>query len=90
MDYRKEKNKKGQVMKDAPGTGGSDGCVNFNEAQNAVLPSCLAWTDIQQVYEKWCDKISLADFMVLASEAVIGSMAVGYDPHDQFKEDTLL
>ena len=80
MDFRREKNKKGRIMRNAPGTGGSDGCVNFEDGDNAGLPGCLAWTGLESIYNKWCDKISLADFMVLAGEVVVGSISVNYDP----------
>ena len=90
MDFRRNTNKKGKIMPKADGTGGSDGCVDFSDPDNTGLPSCLAWTGIESVYDKWCGTISLADFLVLAGEAVVGSISVGYDPHDQFKTDTLL
>lgn len=70
--------------------GGSDGCVNFLDADNAGLPTCLAWTGINEIYGKWCDKISMADFMVLAAEAVVGSLAVDYNTDAPFEEGSLL
>lgn len=90
MDFRRLPNKKGNIKKGAAGHWGSDGCINFEDGDNAGLPTCLAWTGIHSIYEKWCDKISLADFMVLAAEVVVGSIAVNYDPEDHFKEGTLL
>ena len=51
-------------MRNAPGTGGSDGCVNFEDGDNAGLPGCLVWTGLESIYNKWCDKISLENFMV--------------------------
>ena len=50
----------------------------------------MRWTGIGSIYGEWCDKISLADFMVLAAEAVVGSISVNYDNQDPFKEGTLL
>ena len=90
MDFRRDKNKKGGFIVDGPGTGGSDGCVNFLDADNTGLEGCLRWTGIESIYSEWCDKISLADFMVLAAEAVVGSIAVDYEEQDPFEEGTLL
>lgn len=70
--------------------GGSDGCVNFEDGDNAGLPTCLAWTGIASIYEDWCDKISLADFMVLAAEAVVGSIAEGADLDNLWASGSLL
>lgn len=71
-------------------SGGSDGCVNFEDPDNAGLAGCLDRTGINKIYGQWCDKISLADFMVLAAEAVTGRLAVDYDAEDPFKKNTLL
>lgn len=90
MDFRRGKNKHGRIRPGSAGSGGSDGCVNFDDPDNAGLPSCLAWTGLESIYDKWCDRISLADFMVLAGEAVVASIAVDYDAEDQFKDQTLL
>ena len=90
MDFRREKWPNGEIKKNGSGTGGSDGCVNFLDSDNTGLESCLRWTGIESIYGKWCDKISLADFMVLAAEAVVGSISVNYDAQDPFKQETLL
>ena len=85
MDFLRKKkpgmkNGKHKIWRNGPKvSGGSDGCVNFEDGDNAGLASCLAWTGINSIYEKWCDKISLADFMVLAAEAVVGALATDYD-----------
>ena len=80
MDFRRVKNSRGKVKRGAKKlSGGSDGCVNFDDGDNAGLASCLAWTGIDKIYENWCDKLSLADFMVLSAEAVTGALAVDYD-----------
>lgn len=93
MDLRRETKTWGKGAKKKTGVkrgaavegGGSDGCVNFKDGDNAGLGPCLLWTGINQIYENWCDKISLADFMVLAGEAMAGSLAVDYDSSDPFK-----
>ena len=82
MDFRR--NKKGGSL------GGSDGCVNFKDADNAGLAPCLKKTGIASIYEKWCSQISVADFMVLAAEVSTGSLAIDYDAEDMFKHGTLL
>jgi len=87
MDFRRERkmNRMGRVR---PGgkkiSGGSDGCINFSEGDNKGLPQCLAKSGIETVYGNWCDKLSLADFIVIAAEAVTGRLAVDYDPEDVF------
>lgn len=90
MDFRRKAHKSGKVFRGAPGKGGSDGCVNFEHGDNAGLPTCLAWTNINKIYGEWCDKMSLADFMVLAAEAVVGGIAADYVPEEPFKDGTLL
>lgn len=50
-------------------TGGSDGCVNFADADNAGLANCLTATAVQSVYSQWCHNVSLADFVVITAEA---------------------
>lgn len=93
MDFRREtkRNKAGKLKRNQPkASGGADGCVNFEDGDNAGLPECLAWTGINEIYGEWCSTLSLADFMVLAGEAVVGGIAVDYDPEDPFGDGTLL
>ena len=80
MDYR---NNSGTI------TGGSDGCVNFNDNDNKGLASCLTATGIQSVYNDHCDYLSLADFIVLSSEAVTVRTASKYDSFNRFGRGTL-
>lgn len=35
-------------------SGGSDGCVNFNDADNGGLPQCVTKLDFQSVYSQFC------------------------------------
>jgi len=81
MDYRV----------DAAGvaTGGSDGCVNFNDPDNAGLEACLLSTNIQTVYDNHCDAVSLADFVVIASEAAMSRTASSFDANNAFANGTL-
>lgn len=88
MDFRKKGNRWGKTGPNSPKlSGGSDGCVNFEDSDNKGLPKCLAWTNLVTIYQDYCDKIGLADFMVLAAEAVTGGLAV--DAKD-FSDGTLL
>lgn len=83
MDFRRAAKKGGDT------TGGSDGCVNFQDPDNAGLGPCLRKTGIQKVFAKHCNKLSMADFMVIAAEAVVARMATGYDAADPFKTGTM-
>lgn len=55
------------------GEGGADGCVTFDDPDNGGLKECLAEGDngvsIGMVYKDWCEKVSLADIIVIAAEA---------------------
>jgi len=63
------------LMDYANGQGGSDGCMDLSDADNAGLPECLHsghhGFSIYDAYKTHCSEISLADFIVLAAEAVI-------------------
>jgi hypothetical protein len=81
MDYRKF----GKVE-----SGGSDGCIDFEDGDNAGLQACINWGGLPTIYKDWCDRVSLADFLVLTAEAVTGSIAVDADRTNPFKEGSLL
>lgn len=81
MDYR--------VAADGTMSGGSDGCVNFEDPDNAGLAQCLDETQLSSVYQNHCGQVSLADFLVLAGEATMIRTATDYDTEDPFKKDTL-
>eukprot|EP00448_Togula_jolla_P006443 CAMPEP_0170599488 /NCGR_PEP_ID=MMETSP0224-20130122/16823_1 /TAXON_ID=285029 /ORGANISM="Togula jolla, Strain CCCM 725" /LENGTH=560 /DNA_ID=CAMNT_0010924141 /DNA_START=70 /DNA_END=1752 /DNA_ORIENTATION=+ len=56
--------------------GGSDGCTDMKEGDNAGLDVCLvAGTEhgfeLYSFYQKFCTKVSLADFIVIAAEAAM-------------------
>lgn len=53
------------------GGGGSDACINFEDPDNKGLPKCVIESGLPRLYQKWCDKISLADFIVIAGEAAM-------------------
>eukprot|EP00448_Togula_jolla_P010921 CAMPEP_0170614308 /NCGR_PEP_ID=MMETSP0224-20130122/24729_1 /TAXON_ID=285029 /ORGANISM="Togula jolla, Strain CCCM 725" /LENGTH=565 /DNA_ID=CAMNT_0010939953 /DNA_START=64 /DNA_END=1761 /DNA_ORIENTATION=+ len=58
------------------GLGGSDGCTNVKDEDNAGLEGCLvAGTEygfeLYSFYKRFCTKVSLADFLVIAAEAAM-------------------
>jgi len=68
------------------GTGGADGCTSMENADNAGLAECLylstAGSDgisvsLQDAYESFCSEVSLADFLVIAAEAIMSLRSVG-------------
>jgi len=65
------------------GKGGADACTDMDDPDNAGLPECLfrgefdGRVSLNDAYELFCDKISLADFVVIAAEAVMQDMADG-------------
>jgi hypothetical protein len=64
--------------------GGSDGCVDFNDGDNAGLASCLQL--LQPAYEFACATVSLADFLVIAGEAVMeGTSGTNIGFQNQFQ-----
>lgn len=69
MDYRK----------DTAGTmsGGADGCMNFDDGDNKGLRECVTSFGLAEAYKPVCDSVSLADFLVIAGEAVMGRAATG-------------
>lgn len=55
-----------------PERGGVDACLDLRAAGNRGLAECF--TQLKPEYLKVCSEISLADFMVIAAEAVMGTM----------------
>jgi hypothetical protein len=57
------------------GVGGSDGCVDFSDPDNYGLRECftggLSGVALIDSYIDFCDRISLADFFVVAAEAMM-------------------
>lgn len=55
--------------------GGSDGCVNFEDPDNKGLSECVLSNSpepsVVDVYQSYCKKVSFADFIVIAAEALI-------------------
>lgn len=80
MDYREVNGVK---------TGGSDGCINYADADNAGLSDCAESSGLVQAYQSVCDKVSFADFLVIAGEAIMGRTASLYNPSDYYATGTL-
>jgi len=64
--------------------GGSDGCINFKDADNTGLAQCLYDAKMVSLYEGFCTLVSLADFLVIAAEAVMGRTATGYSSSNPY------
>jgi hypothetical protein len=73
---------------DGKATGGSDGCINFEDADNTGIPQCLVRFEVAEVYKNWCHKVSLGDFLVIAAEAVMARTAPSYKANS-FESGTL-
>lgn len=82
MDFRLTKGGKSS-------TGGADGCMNFNDPDNKGLAQCLIRFKVQNIFEKYCDKLSLADFIVVMGEMVISRLETNYNADDPFNAETL-
>ncbi|CAK9108432.1 Putative ascorbate peroxidase (HvAPX1) [Durusdinium trenchii] len=59
------------------GQGGADGCVDLTDADNLGLAECLFTGEfgisIADAYQHFCQSVSLADFLVIAAEAVMSA-----------------
>lgn len=71
MDYRKD---------DKTGPGGSDGCIDMLDGDNAGLQKCMMDAGIPEAYAQHCHYVSLADFTVIAAEAAMGRTSPTYNP----------
>ena len=65
-------------------TGGSDGCLNFQDPDNLGLKECIQNFKFADVYQQHCSKVSLADFFVIAAEAIMGRTTADYNASDPF------
>jgi len=58
--------------------GGSDGCIDFDDADNKGLDKCLYMgefhTSLLEAYQEHCLDVSLADFFVIGAEAIMSAM----------------
>jgi hypothetical protein len=66
--------------------GGSDGCMNFDDGDNTGLVNCVTSSGVLDVYQDWCSQVSLADFIVILGEAVMGRTATDYNKNKPFKD----
>lgn len=70
-------------------SGGSDGCINFADEDNTGLADCLANSGLPEVYANYCTTVSLADFLVIAGEAVMGRTAERYNSRDYYEKGSV-
>ena len=81
MDYR--------VNQYGVASGGADGCMAFSDADNTGLPTCLTDSGLADLFNTWCSFVSLADFLVIAGEAVMGRTSTTYDASNYYGQATL-
>ena len=55
--------------------GGSDACMDLNDDDNNGLANCATEFKFTDIYEQFCDKISLADYLIVAANALTGHLA---------------
>lgn len=55
--------------------GGVDACLDFDDPDNKGLRACLHKINIEKFYQKWCHKVSLADYLTMASEAALTDLS---------------
>ena len=70
-------------------SGGADGCMAFSDADNTGLPTCLIDSGLADLFNTWCSFVSLADFLVIAGEAVMGRTSTTYDAGSYYGKATL-
>ena len=75
MDYR---------VTDGVASGGADGCMAFADADNTGLPTCLTDSGLATTFQDYCETTSLADFLVIAGEAVMGRTSTTYDASNYY------
>lgn len=81
MDYRR--------TAEAGEVGGSDACINLAEADNTGLESCINSNGIPGVFDQVKAKVSLADFLVIISEAAMARAATDWNSNDIYATGTL-
>eukprot|EP00448_Togula_jolla_P008042 CAMPEP_0170597046 /NCGR_PEP_ID=MMETSP0224-20130122/15487_1 /TAXON_ID=285029 /ORGANISM="Togula jolla, Strain CCCM 725" /LENGTH=636 /DNA_ID=CAMNT_0010921469 /DNA_START=64 /DNA_END=1971 /DNA_ORIENTATION=+ len=79
------------------GRGGADGCTDMDDEDNGGLAECLYKGEfdhnkvsLNDAYQLFCHKVSLADFIVIAAEAVMEHLAHGEAKqvfHDGFRHN---
>lgn len=61
----------------------------MEDPDNSGLEACIKATKLAEAYEAHCEKVSLADFIVIAAEAAMGRTANSWDAADPYKVGTL-
>lgn len=80
MDFRDDGNNRG----------GSDGCLLFTEGDHAGLGSCMQTFSLNAIYANHCTSVSIADFMVIVAEGVMGRAAEDFTSSDPYNAGTTL
>lgn len=78
-----------RINDDDTTSGGSNGCIRLDDTDNAGLARCTNSIGIQDIYENWCDQVSLADFIVIAAEALMARTATEHDERDRWAKNSL-
>ena len=74
---------------DDPNKGGSDGCIAFQDPGNVGLDKCLQMVNLTGLFEKYCDRISFADFSVILAEHIIGEATLDFREATQFQPGSM-
>ena len=80
MDYRTAANNNGVER------GGADACMDLTDDDNNGLANCAVEFKFTDVYEEFCTMISLADYLVVAANALIGHISNQHDGFDMAAE----
>lgn len=73
--------------------GGADGCMHYDDPDNKGLYECVSQFGIAELYANWNTRVSIADFLVIIAEAVMGRVATdnydrAYDKDAHFRDGT--
>lgn len=63
--------------------------MNFKDGDNMGLKSCNIKSNIPKIYETVCDRISLADFSVIAAEAMMAVASPTFNKDAPFGEGSV-
>ena len=67
-------------------TGGADGCLKFQHDENGGLEDCLVNSGLTTLYDNnYCDRVSLADFLAIACEAIMGRTNDRHNPINHYE-----
>ena len=78
-----------RVQDDGTTSGGADGCVDYEDPDNKGLMECIVKFGYIRVYQNHCGRVSLADYLIIAAEAVMGRASPLYNEANPFAPGTL-